>query len=141
MRPTVLAITALVLSTAASSSSTEPAPGGIRLLPGYQHTPLRGIDSVVGDIAEMGGLTIGYDIGLNGRPPVNVARLAESLSWYREQRIAGRTVVCGKNKDAKTWVVALPGAGFYAEVRTPEEMADLLLTALTFEDGEKRPKR
>jgi hypothetical protein len=136
MRRLLVSIT-LALSAATTLSSPEPAPGGIRLLPGYQHMPAQGIDSEVGYITQNGGLRIGYDIGFDNRPPDNVARLAQGLSWYREQRIVGRTVVCGKNKDSKTWVVALPGARFYAEARTPEEMADLLLTALTFEDQKK----
>jgi hypothetical protein len=79
---------------------------------------------------------IGYDTGINGRRPVDVSRLAPMLSWYREQRTAGRTIVCGKNAGSKTWAVVLPRAGFYAEARTPEDLTELQLTALTFEDHE-----
>ena len=39
------------------------APEGIRLLPGYTHTPMRGIDSVLGRIVKLGGPVISYELG------------------------------------------------------------------------------
>jgi hypothetical protein len=135
MKKQAVAVIAIAILTGVAASPTPP--GGIKLLPGYRHTTQVGIDSSVGKISRVGGLTIGYDIAPGDkrhRRPVDVARLATTLSWYREQQVAGRTLVCGLNRDGKTYVVAIPGAGFYAEVRNPEDMADLLLTALTFED-------
>ena len=40
-----------------------PPPGNIKLLPGYEHFPACGIDTLAGDIKKSGGLEISYDIG------------------------------------------------------------------------------
>src|SRR5262245_6481631 len=79
-----------------------PAPGGIKLLPGYVHEKLQGIDSIVGRLVKKEGLTIQYEIGAVPKPggpvfggsfsdyPKNTP--ADQRLWYKEQTIGGRDV-------------------------------------------------
>src|ERR1017187_9791623 len=66
-------------------------PGGIKLLPGYKHEKLKGIDTRVGRISKDGALILGYD---NGRLAGNAAKSQpkESLLWQKEQVVDGRAV-------------------------------------------------
>src|SRR5262245_14582093 len=75
------------------AQSAEP-PGGMLLLPGYEHERQRGIDTLVGRIWKKDGLVIHYDIG---RLAGNYAqsRGKDNPAWSKEQTVGGRKVqVC-----------------------------------------------
>src|SRR5215470_3762225 len=75
--------------------SARPIPGLLRLLPGYEHQPLQGIDSCVGRIWKSGGVEINYDIGKQA------GNYAECQScgwtkgelWRKNQTVDGQKVV------------------------------------------------
>ena len=117
--------------------------GGMRLLPGYKHQPLQGIDSIVGKIQKEGGLRIMYEIGGLVKP--GAPRLGGSFSdrpkrtpkdeirWYREQVVGGQPVHVAYRKD-NVLLVSFPkkGMNLSATVRTADEMAEALLIILTY---------
>lgn len=111
----------------------QPAPpGGIKLLPGYQHKKLQGIDTRVGRIWKEGGLAIDYDIG---RLAGNAAKSQDqaSLRWSKEQVVDGRAVQFAFTKDRKLFVTFPQSfANFSASVRSEEDLADMLLMVLTY---------
>lgn len=108
-----------------------PPPGEIRLLQGYVHTRLQGIDTSVGRISKKGGVTISYDIGtLAG----NYAKShSKDARWYREQTVAGAPVQIAFSKTGTVFITfPKSSANFYAQIKTPEQLADVLLMVLTF---------
>jgi len=60
MMKLLLATVVLLVSSSsfASMAQKDLAPGGIKLLPGYQHKTLQGIDTRIGRIWKDGGLDI-----------------------------------------------------------------------------------
>ena len=119
--------------------------GGMRLLPGYQHEPLQGIDSIVGRVQKQDGLLITYEIGAVTKPgaprlgggftdrPKNTPK--EQLRWYREQVVAGEPVHLAYRKDDQL-MLSFPerGANFSVKVTDTEQLADALLMILTYPD-------
>jgi hypothetical protein len=119
-----------------------PPPGGIKLADGYRHERLQGIDSQVGRFVKEGAAEIHYDIGAmagnyaTGRP-------AADLVWSMSQLVNGRPVDIVKTKDGNVYVsFALQvkerkggyPANFYAKVSNDEDLAALLVMALTYAD-------
>ena len=139
----VFAVLALPTSYCLGDEKPDPPPGGIRLLKGYSHVTLRSISSRVGRISKKGGVTINYDIG---DPAVNVAgnyakRLSKHAQWFREQRVDGEIVQVEVSKKGEVYITfPKAGANFYASIKTPTEMADVLLMVLTFPDKKKTTK-
>jgi hypothetical protein len=90
MTKTHLAISILLFSSVAFAATTQkdPPPGNIKLLPGYQHKTLQGIDTRVGKIWKEGGLEIKYDIGslvqrtIRWRSPSPLRALQKQHSGY-----------------------------------------------------------
>jgi len=128
------------------SSSTAVDPdllGGMRLLPGYKHQPLQGIDSIVGRISKAGGLEIGYEIGRVHKPgeprtggsfsdrPKLVPR--NQVHWYREQVVNRQEIHMAYLKD-NLLLVSYPknGLNISVTVRTSAQMAEALLMILTY---------
>lgn len=119
--------------------------GGMKLLPGYKHQPLQGIDSIVGRIAKEDGLQIMYDIGAVLKP--GALRTGGSFSdhpkltpkdqvrWYKEQTVHGQPVHLAYKKDGYL-LVSFPqkGANFSVKVSSDEELAEALLMILTYPD-------
>lgn len=118
-------------------------PGGMRLLPGYKHLPLQGIDSVIGRIERNGGLQISYEIGhvqAPGEPRLggsfsNRAKLSpgHETRWYREQTVDGQPVHIAFRKD-DILLVSYPDSGMNlaTQVADAGEMAEALLMILTY---------
>jgi hypothetical protein len=149
----VLVVFILGLTTSAVSGQT-PLPGRfeIRLLPGYTHEPLKGIDSIVGKIVKQDGLEILYEMGpipkkgapVEGGSFVNQAlQLPEGKRlWLKEQTVGGRKFHVAYGQDQRLRVSttsATQGVNFTAEAKTPADLADVLLMVLTF--AEQEPKR
>lgn len=121
-----------------------PAPGGMKLLPGYVHERLQGIDSIVGRIVKKEGLSISYEIGHVPKPggpvfggsfsdyPKNTP--ADQRLWYKEQTIAGREIHTALTK-TKTLMVSFPASGinFSTAIKSEEDVAEALLLILSFQ--------
>src|SRR6185436_1016690 len=131
-----LIATLVLCSLSGMAQNQAGPPGGITLLPGYQHERLRGADSVVGRIWKDQGLSIRYDIGglagnrVTGNP---------NLQWSKEKIVSGNRVQMALTKDRTLIVVfssvapgprGVPGsmlpANFYATVSNEEDIADML---------------
>lgn len=129
----ITVVVALGLSCGAKEMPSDP-PGGIRLLPGYQHHRLQSTDDVIGEIWKPGGLKIYYDIGTaSGNPDKH----SPGELWRKEQTVSGQRVVCVLNvRKVLTIYIenGLPNekAVFQASVKTPQEQADMLLMVLTY---------
>ncbi len=114
----------------------DKPPGSIKLLPGYSHQALRGIDTRVGKISRKDGLTIQYDIGtLAGN--YAEARKDEAV-WFKVQVLNGQTVHVAFTNDKTLYVTFTNGpANFYATVKTEEDLADVLLMLSTYTPSRK----
>jgi len=110
----------------------EPVPGGILLLPGYEHGSEQGIDSRVGHIRGVGGdLTIGYDIGGMAGPK---AQGIERFLWSRKQVINGQLATLVMQEGGYLTVTfERDSANFEAyPIRTQAELADVMLMLSTY---------
>jgi hypothetical protein len=135
LRATVAALAVFGILCFSGARADEPAgstPGDIKLLPGYKHAKLQGIDTRVGKTWKDGGLTIQYDIGRLAGNHVKAQEKDKGL-WYKEQVLAGHPVQLALTKD-RTLYVTFPEAtaNFYGRARSDEEMADMLLMVLTY---------
>lgn len=146
MRKLCSLMLATVLLSLTSSDLFAAGPlGGMRLLPGYQHQPLQGIDSIVGRIVKEDGLQINYEIGAVSQPGQprfggsfsDRPKLmpADQLRWYREQVVNGQSVHVAYRKD-EILMVSYPAKGMNVSVtvRSADEMAEALLMILTYPD-------
>jgi hypothetical protein len=126
----------------------------IKLLPGYAHEPLQGIDSIVGKIVKKDGLEIMYDIGpvpkkgglLLGGSYVNQAvQMPEAQrQWLKEQTIGGRKFDIAYGKDQRIIVStagAKNGINLSASAKGPGEVADVILMALTLAEPKAKPDK
>ena len=124
----------LLLGTISSVCATEPPPGGIRLLPGFVHHKVQGIDSTVGEITG-NGLTIAYDIGemAGVYTDCKTCGWTDGQLWRKKQQINGHPVVIVYTKKQQM-VISFPDskANFYATVRSEADISDVLLMVLTF---------
>ncbi len=113
--------TILLGMTATSPALAADAPlAGMRLLPGYKHQPLQGIDSIVGEIKKEDGLRIMYEIGGVVKPGAprfggsfsDRPKLApkDQVRWYLEQTVNGQPVHLAHRKD-NVLLVSFPKNG------------------------------
>lgn len=124
----LFATAALALASIAHAGT--PFPGTIELLPGYQHKALQGIDSRVGEITSKAGVKIQYDIG---RLAGNYAAAQKDCKWQRTQKVHGLKVELAYTNNEKLFVTfPQSSANFYADIRSPEELADVLLITLSY---------
>ncbi|MFQ5809126.1 MAG: hypothetical protein ACE5JM_05860 [Armatimonadota bacterium] len=134
---------ALCLAVSGPLLAADAPPGGIRLLPGYEHRPLQGFDSIVGEIRKGDGLQISYEIGGLPRPggPALGGQFSDrpkltpkdQVRWYREQTVNRQPVHLAYRKDGFL-LVSFPqkGINFRVRVRSADEMAEALLMILTY---------
>jgi hypothetical protein len=116
-----------------TASQTIPPPGNIKLLPGYVHTPGRGIDSAIGKIGKENGLEIFYDNGpMSGKPAVGALTQKENLLWSKEQEVNGQKFLIVCRKDGAIYVNIAPFTNFMSVVKSDEELADFLLMIMTY---------
>jgi hypothetical protein len=139
----LLCVCAGVLLLGTSASWAASPLGGMKLLDGYKHVPLQGIDSIVGEIKKEGGLKLVYEIGSIPKPGqlmlgggfIDRPQLTPDTMrrWYREQVVNGQKVHLAHRKD-NVLLVSFPQKGMNVSVtvKTPEEMADALLMILTY---------
>ena len=131
---TLIVIVSGVLSVAAQTASSQPAPppGAIRLPDGFRHERGRGIDSAVGRIAKEGGLDIRYDIGAMAGNRAAAIK-GDDRGWAVKQVVNGEPVEIVKSKDGVLTVTFTKTlADFYAAVSGEEEIATFLAIVLTY---------
>jgi hypothetical protein len=140
MTKSLLAIAMLLVSSSsfASLAQRDLPPGRIKLLPGYQHKRLQGIDTRVGRIWKDGGLDIKYDIGFLAGDYADPKNMKE-YTWFKQQSIGGHLVHCALDK-SNTLVVSFPdsSANFMAAVKSQGDVADMLLMILTYQPEARR---
>jgi len=126
------AVGTLCIASGRAADVAAPAPGDIKLLPGYRHEAERGKDTLIGKVWKEGGLTFRYDIGRGAGNAVN-AHAKNDLLWCKEQVVQGRQLLLGFSKD-RTLYVTFPqtSANFSGKVASDEDLADMLLMCLTY---------
>jgi hypothetical protein len=128
---------------AVSPNLTPPAPGNIKLLPGYIHERKQGMDSIVGQISKKDGFVIYYDIG---RMAANYAAAAytdkkQNVLWVKNQKINNDDLMIVYLKDGTVYAsFGGASANFIATVKTNEELTEFLLMVLTYDGSEQRSK-
>ncbi len=126
----IISATFLWVATGFCQGQDKP-PGSIKMLPGYTHQQLRGIDTQVGKFTCKDGPTIEYDIGeLAG----NYAEAQkDEATWFKKQVVNGQTVHLAFNKNKELTVTFTNGpANFFATIKSEEDMADVLLMVFTY---------
>jgi hypothetical protein len=121
----------------APPAQTSSAPGGIVLLPGFEHRREPGIDSLPGSISN-GQLRIRYDIGASAG---DYAADARNVLWSREQTVSGASVKIVMTRDRQLIVTFLRNtrgasathpANFIATIEKEQDVADMLLMVLSY---------
>lgn len=145
MKVSLIAIIVLSLATVAGAEVANVGAGRVEMLQGFAHKPARGRDTHVGTIARGDEtLTIHYDIGRMAGRSMGDERKNDCV-WYREQLIGGRKVCAGLVKDGagRELIVTVNSsenekvatnepANFMAKVVTDQDIADVLLTVVTY---------
>ena len=139
-----LSIAALFLASSGlfvGAQTSVEVPGGITLLPGYQHERGRGADSRVGRISHPRGFEIRYDIGAMAG---NYATNPRDRQWLKEQVLRPNRVHVAMSTNRVLTVsfsAMTPGprgpgnplpANFFATIKTDEDIADMLLMTLSY---------
>ena len=134
------------LAIAPQVSAQTALPGGLQitLQPGYAYVPKQGFDSVVGVLEKKDGMQIMFEMG--GNPPPGAPRFGGSYvnqaqrmpeiqrEWLKEFEAGGRKISVAYNKDKQMTVSTSTdkeGVNFSAIAKTPADVADVLMMALT----------
>lgn len=133
----LIACSIVLVALTSSYAIDDSFPGKIQLLPGYVHHRVEGEDSQVGNIAKAGGLIIHYDIGsLAGNRMHNLPQ--QDRRWTKTIPVNGREVeVAQSTKTGSTYITfkateKYPWANFYAYTQSSEDLADMLLIAMSY---------
>jgi hypothetical protein len=131
----------------------------IRLLPGYSAKREHAVDATSWTIRGKTGLTIHFEAGLSEGRAADAGH-REEYQWYREQYVNGHLVCLAlvkpgtrsvrdldmgrKLRGGNVVLVTFPlsgdsahAANFVAKVANSEELADVLLMALTFDPSKE----
>jgi hypothetical protein len=115
-------------------------PKGINLLAGYKHkagTDFEG--NQVGEISKNDGIKIEYEMGFSQGMAVDADK-KNLYVWYREQKVNGREAKYALSID-NILIISVPlsdepntlhVANFYCQIRSPDDIADVLLMILPF---------
>lgn len=137
---TLLVIVVLLSCIQAAEQIVILPPGQIKLLDGYKHQSLTGMDSLIGIINKQGGVDITYDIGkATGNFASRIDK--EKQVWSLSQVVNGRQVLIVKKKDGRV-VISFDArkndkdseypANFSAKISSEEELAIMLAMCLTY---------
>jgi hypothetical protein len=117
----------------------KPAPGGIKLLPGYRHKGATDFEgNATGQIWKKGALKINYAMGLSWGQEADPNNRSSYIE-YSEQTINGRVVRFAFTK-AKLFIISVPrdetpntlnAANFSTKVSKPDDAADMKTMALS----------
>jgi hypothetical protein len=114
---------------------TQPSPpGNIILLPGYSHTREQGYDTLVGKISKEKGLEIKYDIGhVAGNYALGNSVDKKNLVWLKIQKTNNLQLLITYLKDGNIYATfPEEDANFYSMIKTNEDLADFLITIMTY---------
>jgi hypothetical protein len=105
--------------------------GSMRLLPGYTHGHIRGIDSKGGVISKLFGPTVHYEVGSFGYQ--FAANLDKStVRWSKKQRVGDSDLEVTLTKDGMLGI-NFDGASFAAQnIHSAEHVAEILLMVMTY---------
>lgn len=151
----VFGVASACVSQTAVAQEKDSLIGDTKLLPGYKHEKLQGIDSIVGKIINPKGLSIFYEIGaipkgqfrfggsFTDRPKTTQK---SQLRWYKEQKVLGQPVHIAYLKNGMLLVSypeSIPGKGinFSTKIQSPTDMADALIMLLTFPKPKPKPAK
>src|SRR5258705_2518574 len=151
-----LIILFLVAIGQAGSVAADKLPGRIKLLPGYSMHQEQTVDASAWTIGKVAGLTINYEAGPSEGSAADPGK-QNIYAWYKEQLVNGckvrvalikpglKTVFEPEDSRGQepgnillvTFLLGGEGSGlaanFVAKVANSEEIADVLLMALTFD--------
>jgi len=150
MRTNVIASMMVFCLACVAMAADAPPPGGIKLLDGYVHEKLQGIDSIVGRIVKKEGITINYEIGrvpkpggfaLGGDFSNAFERLAkDDVKWKREQTVSGQLMqVALTKKDMLIITFPKLGTNFNTTIKSMDDLGDTLMMLMTYPEGRKPP--
>lgn len=115
-------------------------PKGIKLLAGYKHKAATDFEgNRVGEISKSDGVKIKYEMGFSQGMAVDPDQKAVYV-WYREQKVNGRITRYALSK-GNVLMISVPlgdepntlhAANFYGQIRSPDDIADMLLMILPF---------
>jgi hypothetical protein len=131
----LIAFFASVLLTTISVNADTLPGGTITLLPGFHlDSAKKCLDSCGGRIWKDGGLSISYENGLDAGIYAEAGKNKKDARWTQEQRVNGQRVLIVFTRK-KELIISFPDgpANFRASVRNDREIAEMLLTVLTFE--------
>jgi hypothetical protein len=118
------------------NSSRSP----VRLLPGYTIELGSGAEGQIGgSIKNKNGLAISFhSFDMYSKDAVTLVKQSD-IAWRSQQIIGGRslTMVCTRANDIT--ITLGDGTNFGARIRTSQEMADLLLMAVTYDEKKGYP--
>lgn len=142
----ILGVCFASLALVMTASAQTALPGGLQitLQPGYAYVPKQGFYSVVGVLEKKDGLQIMFEMGnipVPGAPRfggsfVNQAQQMRDIQreWLKEFEAGGRKVSVAYSKDKQITVSTMTdkeGVNFSAIAKTPADVADVLIMALT----------
>ncbi len=107
----------------------------MKLLPDYVHTPRTSINAEAGHITKPGGPDVSYQIGEGGADLAGEINSDASLLWRKTQTIRGHDFLVAMRDGGRLSVVTPTGNFEATNARTQEDVADVLLMALTLDDG------
>jgi len=113
---------------------------GVNLLAGYKHKATTDFEgNQVGEISKSDGVKIKYEMGFSQGMAADPDQKATYI-WFREQKVNGRITRYALNKD-NVLMISVPlsdepntlhAANFYGQIRSPDDIADMLLMILPF---------
>lgn len=115
-----------------------PPPGNMRLLPGYTHKKLSGVDAAYGYISRE-GVRVDYIIGGTAGNGVNLQK-GEKIVWWLEQTINKRKFIVVRTENRIYVTFTELYANFIADVKNENEAMQVLLMVLTFKDEPNCPR-
>jgi hypothetical protein len=152
---TILAGCLATLAFATAAAAQTALPGGLQitLQPGYAYVPKQGFDSVVGVLEKKDGLQIMFEMGnipAPGAPRfggsyVNQAQQMREIQreWLKEFEAGGRKISVAYSKQQQLTVSTSTdkeGGNFSAIAKTPAEVADVLIMAVTLGQAKEKAK-
>lgn len=95
---------------------------------------------MVGKISKPGGMTIDYDNGAMAGLFARKCWTKDACRWFKRQVVGGREVWLGLTHNWQI-IATFPKeyANFYAETKSPDDIADFLIMILTYKAGEPTP--
>lgn len=133
----LLALASCTSVSAAPEKAPEPPPGGMKLLPGYEHRPLQGIDTSVGEIVKGERVVIRYDIGPLAGDRVRPEDREKCLI-YEEKRIEGQTARFCSTPTGLDVTFAESSANFFVRPENEAELRELVMMVESFRSVRSR---